>query len=63
MHNVVTLCPPQLSLYSRDGILLGVVAEVESLVWCAQAKPGQTFIVSGVEFGAACVVSLYICVV
>lgn len=49
--------PPQLSLYSRDGVLLGVVADVESLVWCAQAKPGESFIVSSEEFGATCVVA------
>ena len=36
----------QLSLYSRDGVFLGIVTDVDSLVWCAQAKPGQCFIVS-----------------
>ena len=35
----------QVSLFSREGVLLGTIADVDSLVWCVQSRPGQNHLV------------------
>jgi intraflagellar transport protein 122 len=48
----------KVSLFSREGVLLGTIADVDSLVWCVQSRPGQNHLAIGCDDGSLIFVHL-----
>jgi len=45
-HLVVSVVFLQLTLHTKDGVKLGLVAEMKSWVWCAKVRPETNAVVS-----------------